>query len=340
MNKIGYAINHKTVLKLMNICGIKSQVRLRKYCSYKGQIGRIAPNLLQRDFAAEKPNQKWVTDLTEFSVCGVKLYLSPIMDLYNREIISYKIAERPNFMQIMKMLDDAFARIPDSPGIVLHSDQGWQYQMKQYQLRLRQKGITQSMSRKGNCLDNAAMESFFGLLKSELLYLQKFSSIDHFRKELEEYIDYYNNKRIKKYLNNMSPVQYRFSRNGEHPGRFEDGGYPAVFVQELRGGLRAGAIGFGLDVESPKHVGENRAAFTSAGGIVVSVTADFALRRGSPPEFGDRQRCKPVFESVLQQFGGRTLPCTGRGCTLRSRCEYFRQIAYLSEGVEQTELAK
>lgn len=106
------------------------------------------------------------------------------MDLYNREIISYKIAERPNFMQIMKMLDDAFARIPDSPGIVLHSDQGWQYQMKQYQLRLRQKGITQSMSRKGNCLDNAAMESFFGLLKSELLYLQKFSSIDHFRKEI------------------------------------------------------------------------------------------------------------------------------------------------------------
>lgn len=98
----------------MNICGIKCQVRLRKYCSYKGQVGRIAPNLLQRDFAAEKPNQKWATDLTEFSVCGVKLYLSPIMDLYNREIISYKIAERPNFMQIMKMLDDAFARIPDS----------------------------------------------------------------------------------------------------------------------------------------------------------------------------------------------------------------------------------
>ena len=141
-----------------------------------------------------------------------------------------------------------------------------------------------------------------------------------------------------------SPVEdrrsFRFSGDGEHPGRFEDGGYPAIFVQKFRGGLRAGAIGFGLDVESPKHVGENRAAFTSAGGIVVSVTADFALRRGSPPEFGDRQRCKPVFESVLQQFGGRTLPCTGRGCTLRSRCEYFRQIAYLSEGVEQTELAK
>ena len=110
---------------------------------------------------------------------------------------------------VTMMLDKAFAKIPDGTDLILHSDQGWQYQMKQYQLRLRQKGITQSMSRKGNCLDNAAMESFFGLLKSELLYLQKFSSIDHFRKELEEYIDYYNNKRIKKYLNNMSPVQYR-----------------------------------------------------------------------------------------------------------------------------------
>ena len=171
----------------MNICGIKCQVRLRNYCSYKGRVGRIAPDLLQRDFAAEKPNQKWVTDLTEFSVCGVKLYLSPIMDLYNREVIN------------------TFARIPDSLDIVLHSDHGWQCQMKRYQLRLRQKGITQSMSRKGNCLDNAAMESFFGLLKSELLYLQKFSSIDHFRKELEEYIDYYNNKRIKKILKRHGP---------------------------------------------------------------------------------------------------------------------------------------
>ena len=209
MNKIGYAINHKTVLKLMNICGIKSQVRLRKYCSYKGQIGRIAPNLLQRDFAAEKPNQKWVTDLTEFSVCGVKLYLSPIMDLYNREIISYKIAERPNFMQIMKMLDDAFARIPDSPGIVLHSDQGWQYQHRQYQRMLREKGIRQSMSRKGNCLDNAVIENFFGLLKSELLYLQEFQSMEHFKQELIEYLDYYNNRRIKAKLKGLPPAIHR-----------------------------------------------------------------------------------------------------------------------------------
>ena len=176
----GHTVNHKTVLRLMSECGIKCQVPLREYRSYKGEVGRIAPNLLKRDFAAQAPNQKWVTDVTEFSLFGQKLYLSPIMDLYNREIVSYAI-----------------------------SDQGWQYQMKQYQFRLREKGIRQSMSRKGNCLDNAAMESFFGLLKSELLYLQKFESVEHFRSELETCIDYYNNKRIKHALKNMSPVQYR-----------------------------------------------------------------------------------------------------------------------------------
>lgn len=209
MNRRGYVINHKTVLCLMNTCGIKCEVRVKKYRSYKGQQGRIADNLLQRQFIADAPNQKWVTDLTEFHIGGEKLYLSPIMDLYNREIVSYDISERPFFSQIMKMLDDAFAKLPDDTDLIMHSDQGWQYQMKHYQFRLSQKGIRQSMSRKGNCLDNAAMESFFGILKSELLYLQKFKSIDHFRKELEEYIDYYNNRRIKAALNNMSPVQYR-----------------------------------------------------------------------------------------------------------------------------------
>jgi len=209
MNKQGYTINHKTVLKLMHQCGVKCQVRIKKYRSYKGESGRIAPDLLKRDFTARKPNQKWATDVTEFSLFGQKLYLSPIMDLYNREIISYNISDRPTFYQTMRMLDDAIRELPDGTNLILHSDQGWQYQMKQYQFRLRQKGIRQSMSRKGNCLDNAVMENFFGLLKSELLYLQKFTSVDHFRQELEEYIDYYNNKRIKAALNNMSPVLYR-----------------------------------------------------------------------------------------------------------------------------------
>ena len=120
----------KTVLKLMKSCGVKCQVRLRKYRSYKGHVVRISPNLLNREFTADFPNQKWVTDLSEFHLLGKKLYLSPVMDLYNREIISYNLTDRPTFDQIMKMLDGAFEKIPDDTGLMLHSDQGWQYQMK------------------------------------------------------------------------------------------------------------------------------------------------------------------------------------------------------------------
>ena len=110
-------------------------------------------------------NEKWVTDVTEFSLFGQKLYLSPILDLYNGEIISYNISLRPVFSQVIEMLEKAFEKIPDKTNLILHSDQGWQYQMKQYQQLLKDKGIRQSMSRKGNCLDNSVMENFFGLLK-------------------------------------------------------------------------------------------------------------------------------------------------------------------------------
>ena len=169
----------------------------------------MAPNILERDFSTTALNQKWVTDVSEFSLFGSKRYLSPIMDLYNREIISFTITESPNLSMVTDMLKKAFTLLPDDVDLIIHSDQGWHYQHPTYQQMLRKKGIVQSMSRKGNCLDNAVMENFFGLLKSELLYLQKFESVDHFRKELEEYINYYNNKRIKTALNNMSPVQYR-----------------------------------------------------------------------------------------------------------------------------------
>ena len=184
-------------------------VRIKKYRSYKGEIGKVAPNLIQRDFKATAPNQKWTTDITEFSLFGKKLYLSPILDMYNSEIISYNISERPTLHQVMDMLDQAFDKLPDNTHLVFHSDQGWQYQHKTYQYRLKEKGIKQSMSRKGNCLDNSIMENFFGLLKSELLYLKEFKSIEEFKNELERYIYYYNNKRIKGKLKGMSPVQYR-----------------------------------------------------------------------------------------------------------------------------------
>ena len=144
----GFCLNHKTVQKLMKESGLKCMVRMKKYRSYRGEVGKIAPNLLARDFHAERPNQKWVTDVTEFSLFGSKLYLSPVLDLYNGEIISYAISERANYRQVDEMLDKAFSRLPDSSGLILHSDQGWQYQNVRYQKRLLEKGIRQSMSRR------------------------------------------------------------------------------------------------------------------------------------------------------------------------------------------------
>lgn len=205
----GFIINHKTVLRLMKMLGLKSLIRVKKYKSYKGEHGKIAPNILKRDFKAEQPNQKWATDITEFNVKGKKLYLSPVIDLFNGEIISYELSERPNFEQVANMLKKSFKKISRKPDLILHSDQGWQYQMKQYQRMLHEKGITQSMSRKGNCLDNAVIENFFGIIKSELFYLEKFSSISQLKEEIVKYIHYYNNDRIKLNLKGMSPVKYR-----------------------------------------------------------------------------------------------------------------------------------
>ena len=205
----GIVINHKTVLRLMNLLGLKSIIRVKKYKSYKGENGKIAPNLLERNFKATAPNQKWATDITEFNVFGKKLYLSPIIDLFNQEIISYELTERPVFNQVVTMLKKAFKKIPNNTNLTLHSDQGWQYQMKQYQHLLKEKGIIQSMSRKGNCLDNAIIENFFGTLKSELFYIKKFRTIEELKNEIKQYIYYYNHKRTKSNLNKMSPIEYR-----------------------------------------------------------------------------------------------------------------------------------
>jgi putative transposase len=209
LRKQGQVINHKTVLRLMRLLNLKSVIRLKKYKSYKGEQGKIAPNLLNRTFKADRPNQKWATDVTEFNVSGKKLYLSPIIDLYNQEIVSYELSESPNFKSVMTMLDKAFKKVNIKEPLLLHSDQGWQYQMKQYQHSLQKNSIIQSMSRKGNCLDNAVIENFFGIIKSELFYLKKYDSISQLKKEINQYINYYNYDRIKLNLKGMSPIQYR-----------------------------------------------------------------------------------------------------------------------------------
>lgn len=209
LEKRGTVLDPKTVLKLMKTIGLKCQVRLKKYRSYRGDVGKIAPNILRRDFYADKPNQKWVTDVTEFALFGQKLFLSPVLDLFNSEVIAYSVQSRATYDLISTMLDQSFERLAPGDNVILHSDQGWQYQMARYQKSLADQHITQSMSRKGNCLDNAVIENFFGILKTELLYLQEFESIEHFLQELDDYIVYYNQKRMKTKLKNMSPVEYR-----------------------------------------------------------------------------------------------------------------------------------
>lgn len=209
LKKDGMSINHKKVYKLMKSMNLSSPVRRKKYNSYKGMYGKVAPNLLNRKFTAVRPNQKWVTDVTEFSVNGEKLYLSPIVDLFNREVISFSLAQRPHMGMINSMLKKAFSKIKDTESPVLHSDQGWQYQMVGYQEQLQEKQIVQSMSRKGNCLDNAVVESFFGTLKSECFYLNTFNDITELEIAIREYIHYYNNERISLRLKGLSPVEFK-----------------------------------------------------------------------------------------------------------------------------------
>jgi len=209
MHNRGYIINHKTVRMLMTMMGLKSKIRRVRYRSYKGEIGRIAPNIINRNFAADAPNRKWATDVTQINIGSEKIYLSPMVDMFNGEIISYNVSRSPNLEQIYGMIDKAFGKFDSLEGLVIHSDQGWQYQHYGYRQRLAEHKVIQSMSRKGNCLDNAMAENFFGIMKSELLYAEKFESSEDFIKALDEYIDYYNNKRIKSRLKGKSPVQYR-----------------------------------------------------------------------------------------------------------------------------------
>ena len=209
MRNKGYVINHKTVLKLMNSLGLKGKQRKNdQYHSYKGTVGKVADNLLKRDFLP-KPFEKLTTDVTQFNICDSKVYLSPVLDLFNNEVVSYAVSMSPNLEQIREMLNGLFEKLPADAKPIFHSDQGWQYQHAEYQRLLSEHNITQSMSRKGNCMDNGAMENFFGRLKVEMFYGERFESVNAFIDELKKYIHYYNNERISLKLKGMSPVQYR-----------------------------------------------------------------------------------------------------------------------------------
>ena len=207
-----YNVNHKKVYRIMVKLGLKPLKRnKRKYSSYKGTVGKIADNIIKRNFTASKPNEKWYTDVTEFNLRGEKCYLSPILDGFNGEIISYNTSKSPNLAQIDDMLNKAFKKVENLEGLIFHSDQGWQYQHQSYQQRLKNNGIKQSMSRKGNSMDNGMMENFFGLLKTEMFYDQEncYETLDDLIKAIDDYIYYYNYDRIKEKLKGLSPVNYR-----------------------------------------------------------------------------------------------------------------------------------
>lgn len=221
----GIVINHKRVKRLMSVLGLCGITPRAKYKSYKGDQNGTVKNLLldkivyeekhktyyKRNFTTSKCNEKWTTDVSEFHIASGKVYLSPILDMCNGEIISYDISHSPNYAQITNMLEQAFSKYDDLKGLILHSDQGWQYQMQPYHKALQDKGIIQSMSRKGNCLDNCVMENFFGKMKNEMFYGHEyeFESLDQLKIEMHQYIKYYNEERIQVKLKGLTPVQYR-----------------------------------------------------------------------------------------------------------------------------------
>ncbi len=205
----GLRLDAKTVQRKMGELGLKSVVRMKRYKSFKGEIGTTAPNHLNRQFAAAKANEKWVTDVTEFKVAGGKLFLSPIMDLCTGEIITYTMDSRPSLEMVTTMMRKALGALTSGEKPMLHSDQGWQYRMPVFQKLLAEGGLMQSMSRKGNCHDNASMESFFAVLKTEYFQLNTFSSAAELQAGVDEYIRYYNTERIKPRLGGLTPVAYR-----------------------------------------------------------------------------------------------------------------------------------
>ena len=208
--RAGRRVAKKTVLMLMRTLGLICRVRRkRKYIAYQGRVGVIAANLLDRDFTADAPNRKWVTDVTEFRVGDRKLYLPPIMDLFDRQIIAYSLGPSPTLELTNSALRAALATIDDGRNLLAHSDQGFQYQHSSWRHLLAEAGATQSMSRKANCYDNAVMENFFGHLKEELFHHTRYLDTDALATALVDYIHWYNTERISTRLEGLSPAQYR-----------------------------------------------------------------------------------------------------------------------------------
>jgi len=210
LRALGWQVTKKLVHKLMNQLGLRSKVRIkRKYNSYKGVQSVIAPNLLAREFEASKPNLKWVSDVTEFRVQNTKVYLSPVLDLFDHCVVGYKTGTSPTVDLTGQSLQNAFTTEMPAPGLLIHTDQGFQYQHTKWRRMIGENEGVQSMSRKANCYDNAVMENFFGHLKAEMFHGETFKTVNELIKEIDDYIVWYNNERVQEKLKGMTPMQYR-----------------------------------------------------------------------------------------------------------------------------------
>lgn len=211
LQEYGIVLNHKTVMRLMNDLHLfcPAREKHKHYCKYGDDAGTFEPNILQRQFTASEPYHKWTTDITEFKAFGKKLYLSVILDMYNGEIVNYTLTDSASLASVQELLTVATMNLPKDARLIFHSDRGWHYQQRCIKAILTKHGIVQSMSRRGECYDNAIVETFFATLKNELFYVEKFKSIEHLSSEIHEYIRYYNNDRIRAKLNYLSPIQFR-----------------------------------------------------------------------------------------------------------------------------------
>ncbi len=225
---------------------LKSTVRIKKYRSYRGESGKAAPNVLERDFSATQPDEKWVTDVTEFKVKEQKVYLSPIVDLFTQEVVAYRVAKNACLPLVTDMLTEAISTLKPNSKPIIHSDQGWQYRHRQYQKKVAENGLTQSMSRKGNCLDNAVAENFFALLKTEMYHNQNFEDADALIEQIKEYIEYYNTKRIKvtfaKLYTTKTPITAADMLNDKVLPFFENHKLPMLRILTDRGTEYCGRV--------------------------------------------------------------------------------------------------
>jgi transposase InsO family protein len=200
--------NPKTVLRVMNKYGLLSEIRRRKKYKYMGQQVHKYENLLNRNFIADRPNAKWVTDISYIHTAQGVLYLSMIRDLYDNSIVAYKTGTEQTVNLVLNTIREAIRKEAVAAELHLHSDQGFQYTSQAYFALTQEYGITPSMSRRGNCYDNAMAENFFSILKTECIYRRKLKTFDEARQLIDEYIVFYNNERIQT-KTSLTPLEKR-----------------------------------------------------------------------------------------------------------------------------------